>query len=138
MPCRRASSGPLIVTGFPSIKISPEVGVSVPDRILTSVLLPAPLSPMRATTSPACTSKLAPDSALTCPYTFVMSRASSARLIEPLLFGCGIDAGRAADPSPAPQRRCNYPAMSYEEGDSSCHRCQDLIQKRYLLPDGVI
>ena len=54
-----------MVTGLPSIRISPDVGVSVPDRILTSVLLPAPLSPMSATTSPAFTSKLAPDSALT-------------------------------------------------------------------------
>ena len=54
-----------MVTGLPSIRISPDVGVSVPDRILTSVLLPAPLSPMSAVTSPALTSKLAPDSALT-------------------------------------------------------------------------
>ena len=75
-----------MVTGLPSTRISPDVGVSVPDKILTSVLLPAPLSPMSATTSPAFTSKLAPDSALTWPYTFVMSRASSARLIEPLLI----------------------------------------------------
>jgi hypothetical protein len=29
---------------------------------------------------------LAPDSALTCPYSLVMSRASSAKLIEPLLI----------------------------------------------------
>ena len=54
-----------MVTGLPSTRISPDVGVSVPDKILTSVLLPAPLSPMSAVTSPALTSKLAPDSALT-------------------------------------------------------------------------
>ncbi len=54
-----------MVTGLPSTRISPEVGVSVPDKILTSVLLPAPLSPMSAVTSPAFTSKFAPDSALT-------------------------------------------------------------------------
>ena len=65
IPYRRAASGPSMVTGCPSTKISPEVGVSVPDKILTSVLLPAPLSPMSAVTSPVLTSKLAPDSALT-------------------------------------------------------------------------
>ena len=65
IPCRRAASGPGIVTGWPSIRISPDVGVSVPERILTSVLFPAPLSPMSATTSPAFTPKSAPDSALT-------------------------------------------------------------------------
>ncbi len=65
IPRWRAESGPGMVTGLPSTRISPEVGVSVPDRILTSVLLPAPLSPMSATTSPVFTSKLAPDSALT-------------------------------------------------------------------------
>ena len=75
-----------MVTSWPSIRISPDVGVSVPERILTNVLLQAPLSPMRATTSPAFTSKLASDSALTWPYTLVMSRASSARLIGSTSF----------------------------------------------------
>src|SRR3954453_20338730 len=79
-----------MVTGWPSTRMSPEVGVSVPDKILTSVLLPAPLSPMSAVTSPARTSKLTSDSALTWPYTFVMSRASSATLMERLLIDRGL------------------------------------------------
>src|SRR6202162_6120125 len=94
-----------MVTGLPSIQIFPDVGVSVPDRILTSVLLPAPLSPIRATTSPARTSKLAPDSALTWPYTFVMPRASSASLIDPLLIDHGVD-GDATAESVARCRNC--------------------------------
>jgi hypothetical protein len=28
--------------------------------------------------------------------------------------------------------------MSYDEGDSSCHRCQDPIQNQYLLPVAAI
>src|SRR5437016_2930197 len=103
-----------MVTGWPSTRISPEVGVSVPDKILTSVLLPAPLSPMSAVTSPALTSKSAPASALTWPYTFVMSRASSTTVIAPLLVHVDM--------------------QSLPEGPASCHRCQYLESKRYMLP----
>src|SRR4051794_32201924 len=45
---------------------------------------------MSAVTSPARTSKLAPDSGLSWPYTFVLSRASNATLMEPLLIDCGL------------------------------------------------
>ncbi len=44
---------------------------------MTIVLLPAPLSPIRATTSPECTVKLAPRSACTRPKLLTMPRASS-------------------------------------------------------------
>src|SRR5690348_15473709 len=105
-----------MVTGWPSTRISPEVGASVPDKILTSVLLPAPLSPMSAVTSPALTSKLAPASAFTWPYTFVMSRASSTTVMAPLLV-----------------LRSLLP-----EGPASCHGCQYLESKRYMLPEGPV
>ena len=67
MPASRASAGVLKVTALPSIRISPRSGCSVPERIRTSVLLPAPLSPINAVTSPALTLKLQPRSASTWP-----------------------------------------------------------------------
>ncbi len=59
MPCLRASSGLVRVTGSPLTRISPPSGRIAPDSTFTSVLLPAPLSPMSATTSPGKTVKLA-------------------------------------------------------------------------------
>src|SRR5579863_5542346 len=46
---------------------SPRSGVIAPDKILTSVDLPAPLSPISATTSPGATASDTPVSAVTCP-----------------------------------------------------------------------
>ena len=43
---RRA--GGVVVCGWPLIKIVPESGIVTPDRILISVLLPAPFSPISA------------------------------------------------------------------------------------------
>src|SRR4051794_41791184 len=57
MPRRTASVGPLIFTGCPSKTILPESGVLIPAIVLTSVDLPAPLSPTSATTSPERISK---------------------------------------------------------------------------------
>ena len=58
-PCRcRASCatpGLVIVTGWPFQKISPELGSSDPNSILTSVDLPAPFSPSNAWISPLAT-----------------------------------------------------------------------------------
>ena len=56
MPRSLASRGLSNATASPSISIAPEVGLWTPDRILISVDLPAPLSPSRHSTSPACTS----------------------------------------------------------------------------------
>ena len=40
-------------TGWPSNRSSPLVGLDTPEITLVSVLFPAPLSPISATTSPA-------------------------------------------------------------------------------------
>ena len=56
-----------IRTSAPSKTMLPASGCSVPERILIKVLLPAPLSPISAVTSPASTSKSAPSSATTWP-----------------------------------------------------------------------
>jgi hypothetical protein len=41
-----------MVTAVPSMRIWPESALIAPDSVFTSVLLPAPLSPISAVTSP--------------------------------------------------------------------------------------
>ena len=57
MPWARASCGDEKRTETPSKRISPDSRGSTPVMVLISVDFPAPLSPMRATTSPGKTSK---------------------------------------------------------------------------------
>ena len=52
MPSARAACGEAIDTGLPATSTRPASGCSVPDRIFTSVDLPAPLAPISATISP--------------------------------------------------------------------------------------
>ena len=52
IPSFLADRTPSMTTGFPSIRISPESGGWTPPRIFMSVLLPAPFSPISASTSP--------------------------------------------------------------------------------------
>jgi hypothetical protein len=59
MPIADACSGLVIVTGLPSKNSSPESSSRLPVKALTMVDLPAPLSPMSATTSPGYMSKAA-------------------------------------------------------------------------------
>src|SRR5262245_30829061 len=64
--------------GCPSRLTSPACGVTRPAIDLRSVVLPAPLAPMRATTSPAFTCNDTPCSARTpAPYATWTSRTSS-------------------------------------------------------------
>jgi hypothetical protein len=60
----------------PSKTISPLSGVCVPAMHLTSVDLPAPLSPTSAITSPGLTSKSTSVNACTEPKDLVMPRSS--------------------------------------------------------------
>ena len=57
MPISEAWCGLVMVTGWPSKNSSPASTARLPVSALTIVDLPAPLSPMRATTSPASMSK---------------------------------------------------------------------------------
>src|SRR5882757_6845349 len=88
--------------------VPPSCGCT-PDRILTSVDLPAPLSPTIATTSPACTSMSTPLSARTAPKRLLMPRSdricSGGRpragaevngMGVPWLIGWLLDSGRGA------------------------------------------
>ena len=67
IPRSRARVGEPSSTSSPSSRIVPRSSPTAPDRILTSVLLPAPLSPMSAVTSPASASKSTSRSTSTCP-----------------------------------------------------------------------
>src|ERR1700674_5851979 len=67
MPMSSAALGSWNVTGAPLKVIVPLLGAWTPARILTSVDLPAPLSPTNATTSPARTSRSMSVSAATAP-----------------------------------------------------------------------
>ena len=58
--------------GSPSSSMVPEVGGWTPERIFMRVDLPAPFSPMRATTSPARISKSTPRRAWVAPKALVM------------------------------------------------------------------
>src|SRR5690554_5474703 len=67
MPAAFASAGEAKSRGAPSMTILPPLGRSPPEMILTSVDLPAPLSPRRATTSPLRISMSTPFSASIAP-----------------------------------------------------------------------
>ena len=77
MPLSRASTVDAKLTRRPSSSISPEVGVTTPDRIFISVDLPAPFSPNSVVTLPRWMSKFTPLSAWVLPYVLVTSRAES-------------------------------------------------------------
>src|SRR5436305_2078118 len=65
-----------MATGLPSTKICPTSGVCTPARIFMSVLLPAPFSPMTATTSPRPSDRLTAVSARTPGKLLLTSRTS--------------------------------------------------------------
>ncbi len=60
MPRSRASDDDENVTGLPSSSITPEVGLTTPDRIFINVDFPAPFSPKSVVTLPRRMSKLTP------------------------------------------------------------------------------
>ena len=67
MPARNASSGAENETGSPSTKSAPSLGSIAPEKILTSVDFPAPLSPTIACVSPLSSEKSTPRRASTWP-----------------------------------------------------------------------
>ena len=77
MPLARASTGLWKWQISPSTAISPSVGGKLPAMILTMVDLPAPLSPMRPTTSPGPTVKLSSVRARMAPKLMETLRTSS-------------------------------------------------------------
>src|SRR6478672_10894276 len=85
MPRALASLGPCTVTGRPSKRYSPESNAWMPATPLIRVLLPAPLSPTRAVTWPARTSRSTPRSTWTAPKLFSMPRR--------LRIGCSRSTG---------------------------------------------
>ncbi len=77
-PRRRASEGDRIwCADCPPTVIVPESGRWTAARIFTKVLLPDPFSPMTVCTSPARTSRSAPERARVAPKDFVTPRTST-------------------------------------------------------------
>src|ERR1700722_17140598 len=77
MPAWRASSGDDACSRRPFSQISPSSGWTEPESTLTSVLLPAPFSPISACVSPPRQLRLAPLSAFTPPKDFCSPVISS-------------------------------------------------------------
>ena len=67
MPRDRATCGSVKLAGWPRTSMVPPSGSMAPLSILIRVLLPAPLSPTRQTTSPAATENDTPRTAATAP-----------------------------------------------------------------------
>src|SRR5262245_28269087 len=83
MPLSRASQGCANAVGRPSTSSVPAVGGKFPATILTSVDLPAPLSPMRPTTSPAETVRQTSSRAWIAPKCLEMARHSRIGMVHP-------------------------------------------------------
>src|SRR2546425_864713 len=82
MPARIRSLTGWWVTSWPRKTIWPSSGFSKPLIRLTSVVLPAPLEPMRASTSPSCTRKSTRSTARNSPNCFTRAFVSSSTLID--------------------------------------------------------
>src|SRR5579862_5684851 len=76
IPCAWASCGLRSESSWPSRRITPSSGLTRPTRAFTRVLLPAPLCPQIACTSPTRTSSERPRTALTGPYDLEKSTTS--------------------------------------------------------------
>ena len=103
-PRSRATLAPWPEHTLPSINTSPVSGLVTPEMIDTSVLLPAPLSPTRASTSPRRSSTETPRSAATGPYRLLTPRTTSvAPSVVPVTAPAVRPGWSAVDPSePAP------------------------------------
>ncbi len=77
MPSARESTPEVIVTGLPSISISPALGATRPASTLIMVDLPDPLEPSSAMTSPGDALSDAPFSATTASNRFSIPRNSN-------------------------------------------------------------
>ena len=118
IPRSRASCGVWMSTGLPPKRISPLSGGCTPTSVLTSVLLPAPLSPTSATTSCGYTVKLTPRRACTRPKLLTTSRASS------------TGSGMAQPPLPSPCVIAHASGRLPWRPDRAPHRVSSSIKRR--------
>src|SRR5215212_2098110 len=103
MPSATASVGLVIVTSRPSNEIVPESSGWMPAIVLTSVDLPAPLSPTRATTSPGRTSKSTLLSAWTGPKLLLTPFRARTGALPPSFIPSLLSQGAAGDARPRPR-----------------------------------
>src|SRR5215469_6700348 len=106
MPSDRAWSTDLKVTSRPSRVIRPELGGWKPQRILSKVDLPAPLSPMSPSTSPRASRMFTSVKAVTAPKFLAMcsQRRTSPPRVASSAWPDGVGAVMSAL-SPFPQPR---------------------------------
>ena len=102
IPALVASLGVRKCTGLPCQKISPPLGSQMPEIVLISVDLPAPLSPTRAVTWPAGMSRSMSVSACTGPKFLPMPRSRSSGSASFTFTSCLITSSgvRAGCPHP--------------------------------------
>src|SRR5215510_7377296 len=100
MPSSSTRRGAARVMSSPSKAIRPALGTSTPEIAFNGVVLPAPLAPMRVTSSPLRTSKDSPRTAATLPYRHSSASTVSTRVslaeVGADYFGVALDLGRGA------------------------------------------
>ncbi len=105
-PAAIASAGRRGDTSTPLTRIVPVSAANTPERILTSVLLPAPLAPSKAWISPGRTRRSTDRSATTEPKLLATAAASSREgSANGMLVNCPTTLGAGPDSSPAPLSR---------------------------------
>src|SRR5215211_1046489 len=95
IPSSTESFGSLMLTGRPSKRTSPLSAGLMPAIALTSVDLPAPLSPTRATTSPPWSSKFTSSSAFTGPK-LLLTPSSAKTAVPELIPSCSSPSRKRA------------------------------------------
>src|SRR6516164_8804998 len=138
MPARRASAGERNERTVPATAIVPASAGCTPVRILTSVLLPAPLAPIRAWTSPRTTVSDAERSATTEPKRLATSWTArigtGLSLIGPRsLRSARQDAGAgwARDPVARSTRRGWYQPLHADSDQPHCSRREERESPHY-------
>src|ERR1700741_2632867 len=86
-PAFRASCGCLGWYGWPFSHICPASGACAPDSVFINGLLPAPFSPTKANTSPACTTRSTPSSAMVAPKCFRTPSIRRSSLVSAIRLG---------------------------------------------------
>jgi hypothetical protein len=107
----------------PSKEISPAFGCRTPVRTFMRVDFPAPLSPMRATTSPGYTSKSTPLSTCTAPKDFSIPRARSTVPSPSKLTPSPILLYKVTHPGPPCLPRRPYPSPRLSGEPRPRRRC---------------
>src|SRR5690606_26321120 len=128
--------------GAPATRTSPSVGWTSPAATFSRVLLPDPLGPSKATTSPVCTWRSTPFKAWTLSYSFTTPRTSKRSSIRTLLSPVGAVPPPPVEPhnrEPAHRRREEDRRAPTGErlGASRQRLTQQVLGRRHGLHEGI-